>query len=144
MSSIALLRMPPRTTDIPRSLHLLQRLAGQQPIETPFTRLLDQARPPQPAKATALSAFLGAAQAGLIACGLWIFTTKVQGLVEASNLPDQYTARNIAITVRTMIVGLLYLVTFIFSANTLGLAGGLCRNPTSCQGKPLVNCPQQP
>jgi hypothetical protein len=32
-------------------------------------------------------------------------------------------ARNIAITVRTIIVGLMYLATFIFSANALGLTG---------------------
>lgn len=32
-------------------------------------------------------------------------------------------ARNMAITVRTIIVGLMYLATFIFSANALGLAG---------------------
>lgn len=34
-------------------------------------------------------------------------------------------AQNIAITVRTIIVGLLYLATFIFSANALGLTGEL-------------------
>lgn len=33
-------------------------------------------------------------------------------------------ARNIAITVRTIIVGLTYLATFIFSANAVGLTGG--------------------
>lgn len=33
-------------------------------------------------------------------------------------------ARNVAITVRTIIVGLMYLATFIFSANALGLTGG--------------------
>lgn len=32
-------------------------------------------------------------------------------------------ARNIAVTVRTIIVGLMYLATFIFSANALGLTG---------------------
>jgi hypothetical protein len=32
-------------------------------------------------------------------------------------------ARNVAITVRTIIVGLMYLATFIFSANALGLTG---------------------
>jgi hypothetical protein len=37
-------------------------------------------------------------------------------------LPSQYTARNMAITVRTVIQGLVYLATFIFAANGLGLA----------------------
>lgn len=36
-------------------------------------------------------------------------------------------ARNVAITVRTIIVGLMYLATFTFSANALGLAGALLR-----------------
>lgn len=126
----------------------------------------------------------GALQAGVIAYGLFIFTTKVETLISAQNLPAGYTvstqtqlvaifhlvlhalktsnpayylyvlgckyhvsatqcyayalvasastdcvmalclqAANIAITVRTIIIGLLYLATFIFSANTLGLAG---------------------
>ena len=33
-------------------------------------------------------------------------------------------ARNISITVRTILLGLSYLATFIFAANGLGLAGG--------------------
>jgi hypothetical protein len=56
--------------------------------------------------------------------GLFIYTSKVEGAINVQALPDAYTARNIAITVRTIIIGLLYLVTFIFSANTVGLAGG--------------------
>jgi hypothetical protein len=56
----------------------------------------------------------------------------VESAIAVQALPDAYTARNIAVTVRTIIVGLLYLVTFIFSANTLGLTGrprrgGRCR-----------------
>jgi hypothetical protein len=65
----------------------------------------------------------GAAQAGAIAFGLFVFTAKVEGAIAGQALPDGYTARNIAITVRTIITGRLYLVTFIFSANTVGLAG---------------------
>jgi hypothetical protein len=38
-------------------------------------------------------------------------------------MPDAYTARNIAVTVRTILIGLLYLITFIFSANAVGLTG---------------------
>lgn len=67
----------------------------------------------------------GAVQAGAIAFGLFYFTSKVEGSINGQSLPDAYTARNIAVTVRTIIVGLLYLVTFIFSANTVGLTGGL-------------------
>jgi hypothetical protein len=40
-------------------------------------------------------------------------------------------AQNIATTVRTIIVGLVYLATFIFSANALGLTGAenICPSP---------------
>ena len=65
----------------------------------------------------------GAAQAGAIAFGLFIFTSKVESAIAVQALPDGYTARNIAVTVRTIIIGLLWLVTFIFSANTVGLSG---------------------
>jgi hypothetical protein len=36
-----------------------------------------------------------------------------------------------AVTVRTIIIGLLYLVTFIFSANTVGLAGAMGGSTTT-------------
>ena len=38
-------------------------------------------------------------------------------------LPNQLTARNITITVRTIVRGLSYLLTFLFAANTVGLTG---------------------
>ena len=38
-------------------------------------------------------------------------------------LPEQYTARNIAVLVQTVVRGLTYLITFIFGANALGLSG---------------------
>ena len=63
----------------------------------------------------------GAVQAGAIAVGLFIFTSKVESAISIQALPDAYTARNMAVTVRTIIIGLLYLVTFIFSANAVGL-----------------------
>ena len=39
------------------------------------------------------------------------------------HLSIQYTARNIAVTLRTVGRGLAYLLTFIFAANAAGLAG---------------------
>lgn len=45
---------------------------------------------------------------------------------DRQTLPDpvsQYTAHNIAVLVQTVSRGLVYLITFIFGANTLGLAG---------------------
>jgi hypothetical protein len=47
-------------------------------------------------------------------------------------------ASNIATTVRTIIIGLVYLATFIFSANALGLTGeNLCIN-TMCRAATAV------
>lgn len=46
---------------------------------------------------------------------------------DRQTLPDaytQYTAHNIAVLVQTVGRGLVYLITFIFGANALGLAGG--------------------
>ena len=37
------------------------------------------------------------------------------------DLPTQYTARNIAILIQTVARGTVYLITFIFSANAVGL-----------------------
>jgi len=94
----------------PRTLHSFH------PTKPDPTRPPTKTQPPIPTNS-------GAAQAGAIAFGLFIFTAKVEGSINSHALPDAYTARNIAITVRTIIVGLLYLVTFIFSANTVGLTG---------------------
>ena len=49
--------------------------------------------------------------------------TALRALGPAARLLLLIQARNIAITVRTIIIGLSYLVTFIFAANGVGLAG---------------------
>ncbi|GLI68962.1 hypothetical protein VaNZ11_013490 [Volvox africanus] len=100
------------------------RIASQAPVgPTFFDALREKVGAPKQAKATPLNAFIGSCQALVLAYGLWFFSTKVQGAIEVQALPDGYTARNIAITVRTIIIGLCYLATFIFAANGVGLAG---------------------
>ena len=47
----------------------------------------------------------------------------MDGYFEGQALPGQLTARNITITLRTVVRGLSYLLTFLFAANTVGLAG---------------------
>jgi hypothetical protein len=76
----------------------------------------------EPIQVTPFKAFIGAIQALAIAAGLLFFATKVDTVILSSPLPDQHTARNLAITVRTIIRGLVYLATFIFAANGVGLA----------------------
>mmetsp|Transcript_31114 Transcript_31114/g.69136 ORF Transcript_31114/g.69136 Transcript_31114/m.69136 type:complete len:331 (-) Transcript_31114:737-1729(-) len=91
-----------------------------------FARLRAKVAPKEqqaPREATALDAFLGAAQAGVLAFGLFVFSSKMQAIIEGQTLPASYTARNISITVRTILLGLSWLATFIFSANALGLMG---------------------
>lgn len=41
---------------------------------------------------------------------------------EARTLPENYTARNITVTVETIVRGLAYLGAFIFAANSAGMA----------------------
>jgi hypothetical protein len=111
-----------------------ERLAGQPAVETPFTAPLRALREKRdamraeeraqgkPGEAGPGDALVGALQAGAIAAGLWFFTGKVEAAIAGAALPDQLTARNMAVTVRTALLGLLYLATFIFSANSVGLA----------------------
>jgi hypothetical protein len=47
----------------------------------------------------------------------------VDAFFDGAGLPDGYTQRNIAVTLRTVGRGLAYLLTFIYAANGLGLAG---------------------
>jgi hypothetical protein len=68
------------------------------------------------------AAMIGAAQALGIATVLYIFATKMDGMLFSVELPDQYTARNVSVTLRTILRGLVYLATFIFAANGIGLA----------------------
>lgn len=57
----------------------------------------------QPSAATPFNAALGAVQALGIGFGLWIFATRVTAAISATDLPEGYTAQNIAITVRTIV-----------------------------------------
>jgi hypothetical protein len=76
----------------------------------------------------------GAAQATAICFLLFQASTLVDGYFERQTLPDQasqYTAHNVAVLVQTVCRGLVYLITFIFGANAVGLTGAL-----RCAGVP--------
>ena len=78
----------------------------------------------KPVRATPLRAAVGAIQAGVCALLLWQVCTRVDAFFETSfELPEGYTAHNIAVTLRTVGRGLSYLLTFIFAANAAGLGG---------------------
>ena len=64
-----------------------------------------------------------AAQTGLFCYLLYLFSANVETFFAKQPTPDQYTARNISVAIKTIVTGLTYLLTFIFGANTLGLSG---------------------
>lgn len=71
---------------------------------------------PSPAQA-----FLGALAAGAIALILYKFTSTIESALNRQTIPDNYSVRQITITIRTIINGLCYLATFVFGINSLGL-----------------------
>ncbi|KAL2621202.1 hypothetical protein R1flu_001407 [Riccia fluitans] len=70
--------------------------------------------PPSPAQT-----FFGAVVAGIIALLLYQVTTTVEGSFIGKPVSMNYSIRNLTITVRTIINGLLYLATFVFAANSI-------------------------
>ncbi|KAI5411794.1 uncharacterized protein LOC127086282 [Lathyrus oleraceus] len=72
--------------------------------------------PPSP-----VQAFLGAISAGVISLILYKFTTIIEAGLSRQPLSEDFSARQITITVRTIINGLTYLATFIFGLNSVGL-----------------------
>ena len=65
----------------------------------------------------------GAAQAGVLCLLLYLLSTRLDSFFETQQLPSNFTARNITLTVRTIVQAVSYLFTFICGVNTLGLTG---------------------
>jgi len=72
-------------------------------------------------KLSASQAFTGGITGIAISTVLYIFASKVSDGFDNSSLPESYTARQISITVRTIVEGLVYLATFVYAANGVGL-----------------------
>ncbi len=72
-------------------------------------------------KLNASQAFTGGITGIAISAGLYIFASKISTGFDNSRLPESYTARQISITVRTIVEGLVYLATFVYAANGVGL-----------------------
>ena len=110
-----------------------KRFKGQRIADSPLpftgSKGRDKATGQRPANAgsqkklTVVDGLIGVLQSGVLTVGLFIFTKKLDTLILSSPLPEQYTAHNIAITVRTIIRGFFYLFTFVFGMNFLGLSG---------------------
>ncbi|XP_052177823.1 uncharacterized protein LOC127791792 [Diospyros lotus] len=72
--------------------------------------------PPSP-----VQALLGGLSAGVIALILYKFTTTIEASLNRQTLSDNFSVRQITITIRTIVNGLCYLATFVFGINSVGL-----------------------
>ncbi|EOA31218.1 hypothetical protein CARUB_v10014384mg [Capsella rubella] len=70
---------------------------------------------------SAAQAFLGAVAAGVIALILYKFTVTIESGLNRQTISDNFSVRQITVTVRTIINGICYLATFIFGFNAIGL-----------------------
>ena len=65
----------------------------------------------------------GALQAGFLCYLLYLLTTQLDGYFDKQGIPSQFVARNISVTVQTIVRAVAYLFTFICGLNTVGLTG---------------------
>ncbi|KAL3733815.1 hypothetical protein ACJRO7_023210 [Eucalyptus globulus] len=72
--------------------------------------------PPSPAQA-----LLGGIAAGVIALILYKFATTVEASLNRQTLSENFSVRQITVTVRTIVNGICYLATFVFGINSIGL-----------------------
>lgn len=75
-----------------------------------------KAAPPSP-----VQALLGGITAGVIALILYKFTITIEASLNRQTVSDNFSVRQITITIRTIINGLCYLATFVFGINSVGL-----------------------
>ncbi|KAG4161310.1 hypothetical protein ERO13_D01G046900v2 [Gossypium hirsutum] len=70
---------------------------------------------------SAVQALLGSIAAGVITLILYKFTTTIEASLNRQTVSDNFSVRQITITIRTIVNGLCYLATFVFGINSLGL-----------------------
>ncbi|KAJ0700855.1 hypothetical protein HanOQP8_Chr10g0372801 [Helianthus annuus] len=70
---------------------------------------------------SAVQALLGGLSAGVIALILYKFTTTIEASLNRQTISDNFSVRQITITIRTIINGICYLATFVFGINSFGL-----------------------
>ncbi|VAH28364.1 uncharacterized protein LOC119353933 [Triticum dicoccoides] len=84
------------------------RMVSTSPVETN--------KPPSP-----VQALLGGIAAGVIALFLYKFASTVEASLNRQTISDNFSVRQITVTIRTIINGLCYLATFVFGINGVGL-----------------------
>ncbi|KAG6600385.1 hypothetical protein SDJN03_05618, partial [Cucurbita argyrosperma subsp. sororia] len=72
-------------------------------------------------KPSPVQAFLGAIAAGVIALILYKFTTTIEAALNRQTVSDNFSVRQLTITIRTIVNGICYLATFVFGINAVGL-----------------------
>ncbi|KAK8689206.1 hypothetical protein V6N13_087929 [Hibiscus sabdariffa] len=72
-------------------------------------------------KPTPFDALLGSLIAGVIAVFLYKFTTTIEAALNRQTVSDNFSVRQLTITIRTIVNGLCYLATFVYGFNSLGL-----------------------
>ncbi|WOL08373.1 hypothetical protein Cni_G17126 [Canna indica] len=77
---------------------------------------LEAGKPPSPAQA-----LLGGIAAGVIALILYKFTITIESSLNRQTISDNFSVRQITVTIRTIINGICYLATFVFGINSIGL-----------------------
>ncbi|KAL3503168.1 hypothetical protein ACH5RR_037617 [Cinchona calisaya] len=68
-----------------------------------------------------VQALLGGLTAGVIALILYKFAITIESALNRQTLSDNFSVRQITITIRTIVNGLCYLATFVFGVNSVGL-----------------------
>uniref|UniRef100_A0ACD5ZQB9 Uncharacterized protein n=1 Tax=Avena sativa TaxID=4498 RepID=A0ACD5ZQB9_AVESA len=84
------------------------RMVSTSPVETD--------KPPSP-----IQALLGGIAAGVIALFLYKFASTIEASLNRQTISDNFSVRQITVTIRTIINGLCYLATFVFGINGVGL-----------------------
>ncbi|CAA6665790.1 unnamed protein product [Spirodela intermedia] len=87
-----------------------------QTLKAMSSASIEPRAPPSP-----VQALLGGIAAGVIALILYKFSTTVEAGLNRQTISDNFSVRQITITIRTIINGLCYLATFIFGINAVGL-----------------------
>lgn len=90
----------------------LQRVQRESRDDEELVRARDLSAP---------QAFFGGITGLSISFLLFGFAKTIQANFDGRAVPDSYQARQITITVRTIVEGLAYLATFIYAANGIGL-----------------------
>ncbi|VFQ59742.1 unnamed protein product [Cuscuta campestris] len=72
--------------------------------------------PPSP-----VQALFGGLTAGVIALVLYKFTTTIESSLNRQAISDNFSVRQMTITIRTIVNGLFYLATCVFGMNSIGL-----------------------